>query len=165
MNSLACDRISPSASARSFCAAVTRWPISVGTCGPAFKAVQFAGAGKGTQAGQPTWVEGLGVLQLVATKSVRASHEYHSADQLRSGNFGALMMGNCPIVGAVREAALGPASSSVTKGRFTRSAKNQPALMLVALPPPPELALLPSLPSFPSKLAGMSCLLQLCGQA
>jgi len=92
MNSFDCDRISARASARSFDAAVTRPTISACTFAPPFRPNQLAGAGKGTQAGQghgPTHcgggLVGLIFCQPVPTKSFRASHEYQSADQLRSG--------------------------------------------------------------------------------
>ena len=60
-------------------------------------------------------------------------------------------MGSWPI-GVGTAGALGPVSNSITRGKFTRSAKNHPLLTLVALPAPPAFALLPSFPSLPSKL-------------
>src|SRR5215469_6038093 len=182
MNSLDCDRISAKASARSFDAAITRPEISPSTFAPAFRPDQSAGGGNGTQAGQlhglmmglggPVGfvgfvglggLVGLMACQVVPAKSFRASQEYHSADQLRSRKCGALMIGRSPI-GVGTTGALGPVSNSVTRGRFTRSAKNHPLLTLVALPALPAFALLPSLPSLPSKLAGMVCLLCLLRQ-
>src|SRR5215469_14099620 len=168
MNSFDCDRISARASARSFDAAITSPEISLDTFAPALRPDQSAGGGNGTQAGQLhglmiglggpvgfVGLVGLGGLvglmacQVVPAKSFRASQEYHSADQFRVGKCGALMIGSWPI-GVGIAGALGPVSNSVTRGRFTRSAKNHPLLTLVALPAPPAFALLPSLPSFPS---------------
>src|ERR1700733_10684277 len=155
MNSSACDRISSSASARSFAAAVTRSPSS--TC--TFAALLGQSTGKApTQFGHHcTTVVGSMVCQFDAANSISASQEYHSADQLRDGKRAmSAMIFKSPTVSP--GVALGPVSGVVTNGRFTRSAKYQPELVLVALPPPPELAALPSLPSLPSKLPDMICL-------
>src|SRR5271166_1789928 len=163
MNSLACDRISPRASARSFAAAVTRSLISVCTFAGFRVAQSMRGppgaGGAGTHFGHHlTTVVGSMVRQFDAANSISASQESHSADQLRAGN--RAMLGitvNSPIVSG--GTAWGPVSGSVTNGRFARSAKNHPARKLGALPPPPALAALPSLPSLPSYLPLMLRLL------
>src|SRR5271156_6565652 len=105
MNSLDCERISAKASARSFDAAVTRSPISPCTFAPAFSVDQLVGVegggGGGTHVGQlhgpgtpGGGFVGLMVCQAVPTKSFSASQEYHSADQLRAGKCGRLMVGS-----------------------------------------------------------------------
>src|SRR5277367_6013710 len=135
MNSLACDRISPRASARSFAAAIARPAISSSTF--AARLGQSIGRVPPTQFGHHATEVGSMVCHFDAANSISASHEYHSADQLRAGN--RAMSGTIvsPPIGSGVFVALGPVSGVVTNGRFTRSAKNQPELMLVALPAPP----------------------------
>ena len=97
-------------------------------------------------------------VHVVLANSASASQEYHSVDQLRSGKREILMRGRSPIMTG-GTGLLGPVSGVVMRGRFTLSAKNQPALLLLALPAPPALPALPSFPSFPSKLEGLVHLL------
>ena len=106
MNSSDCDRISARASALSSMAASPR--LSISTCELAITVDQSKTGTSGLgsrqawaapvpmpakRVGRPDWWSGRWFAQPVPAKSFRASQEYHSADQLRAGKCGRLMVG------------------------------------------------------------------------
>ena len=146
MNSSDCAMISPRASARSLEAAVTRSSTSL----VSVKAIQSSppggtvaggiggsgtAAGAATPVGQPGWPDGSRMAHAVPANSPAATQAHQSGDQLRCGKLRTGTRGRPPAVLGCGGAP-GPVLGVVTKGRLTRSGKNQPPVAPVGFPPP-----------------------------